>query len=88
MSVTLEDMPMLIPVLKNIYNDLIVNLQMPGWKVCKTLDNAGETSHVTSMYVNAMGMVMSLFACVDGNVDAAENKLIDNFIARMEKDRL
>lgn len=88
MSVTLEDMPMLIPVLKNIYNDLIVELQMPGWKICKTLDNANGSSAATDMYISTMRLVMSLFASVDGNVDAAENKLIDNFIARMEKDRL
>ena len=87
LSLTPRDVPNLINVLSGMYDTIIVQLQMPGWMVCKAIDEAQGERSATELYIGTMKLVMQLFAAVDGNTDAKEEKFINDFINRMKRDR-
>lgn len=69
------------------YNALMVDLKLPGWGICKSIDDMHGDSEVTGLYISTMEAVMSLFGAVDGNLDAREERFIKDFVNRLERDR-
>ena len=84
---TPQMMGSVIKVLSEAYNGLIVNLQMPGWMLCKAIDEAEGTQEATTMYILTVDMIMTLFGAVDGNLDAKEERFIQDFVNRLKRDR-
>lgn len=87
LSLTPREVPGLIDILSGMYDMIIVQLQMPGWLVCKAIDEAQGSRQATDLYIQTMELVMNLFAAIDGNTDRKEEKFINDFISRMKRDR-
>ena len=82
-----QTMGPLIKTLSESYNALIVDLELPGWKICKRIDAVKGDSEATDAYISTMGALMILFGGVDGNLDANEEKFINDYVNRLERDR-
>ena len=87
-DIPIEEMPKVIPTLKELYNGTIVQLQMSGWMICKAIDMTEGTQDATDQYIQTMSLIMTVFSIVDGNMDASEEKFIENFENRLKRDRL
>lgn len=88
LNATPREMSGLIGTLKDMYKNLVVDLQLPGWMVCKAIDNVMCSKDATETYIGCMTMIMQLCAAADGNISASEQKFIDDFEARLKRDRL
>ena len=86
-DIPIEDMPKVIPTLKEMYNNTVVQLQMPGWITCKAIDKAEGTLDATEQYIQTMSLVMTVSSIVDGEVAASEERFIENFENRLRSNR-
>ena len=87
-SFTSQDMPELIRIVGERHKQFVRDLQMPGWALCKVLDESTGNHDVTNLYIDTMDMVMRLFALVDGNSDAKEEQFISDFASKLRMDRM
>lgn len=86
MNMDSRDFGALIKELSGMYNDIINNLRLPGWLVCKSLKKK-TSSDITNTYIEVVKMVMELFAAVDNVIDPKEEAFINNFVTRLRNDR-
>ena len=86
-SLTEQEMAETAGIIGNTYGQDVVNLQMPGWKLCKTLDREKGTYEVTDLYINTVDFILQLFASVDGKVALRERAIIAGFENSLKKDR-
>ena len=82
------EMSQMIGTFKEMYRNLVINLQLPGWLVCKAIDQANYSKDATDSYISCMTVIMQLCAAADGNISATEQKFINDFEARLKRDRL
>ena len=87
MDLSARDMGGLIQTLSGLYENLMIKLQLPGWAVLKAMDEAMGTQSSTTMYMNVVEQLMQFFAAVDGNSDPQEERFIQDFIGRLNRDR-
>ena len=69
------------------YNALMVDLKLPGWGICKSIDDMHGNSDATGLYISTMEIILPLFGAADGNLDAREERFIKDFVNRLERDR-
>ena len=87
-SFTPDDMPDLISIVGEMHKQITNDLQMPGWALCKVLDESIGNNDVTDLYIATMNTLMQCFAAIDGETDSKEERFINDFVRRLRMDRL
>ena len=83
-----QDIHELIKIVGSTHKQIVHDLQMPGWALCKAIDEQTGNNDVTGLYIDTVEMIMKVFAVVDGDSDEKEEKFIREFVNRLKVDRL
>lgn len=81
------DIPQLLSLLNDAYKPLMIDLQMPGWLICKALDAANNNKQATELYIATVELMMAMFAASDGDMSASEERFRLDFLARLRANR-